>query len=71
MPLPPVVIVVNGLLLLVAILVALGMARAGMKYTLNIGDIERQKRLIGQVLRRIVLLIAIGLAAVFLNLLFA
>lgn len=68
---PAFVLIINSLLLLMAIIVVIGMAQAGTQYTLNIGDTHRQKLLINRILRGIVILIAIGLAAAFLNLLFA
>ncbi len=67
---PALVLIGNSLLLLVAIVVAIGMAQAGTRYTLHIGDTPRQKPLIDHILRGIVILISIGLAAAFLNLLF-
>lgn len=67
---PAWLIISNSLLLLLAIVIALGMARAGTKYTLLIGDSHGQKPLVDRILRGIVILISLGLVAAFLNLLF-
>lgn len=67
---PAWLIVSNSLLLLVAIVIALGMARAGTQYTLQIGDTHAQEPLVDRILWGIVILITIGLLAAFLNLLF-
>lgn len=67
---PTWLIISNSLVLLIAIVIALGMARAGTKYTLQIGDSHAQKPLVDRILRGIVILISLGLVAAFLNLLF-
>lgn len=64
------ILTVNSLLLLMAIMIVIGMAQAGTKYTLLIGDSHAQQPLVDRILRGIVVLITIGLLAAFLNLLF-
>lgn len=69
--LPLFALIINGVLLIITIVLAFIMLRAGALYSFNIGDFAVQKRMQWIILRVILALVVIGLIASVFNLFFA